>query len=352
MKILFSVIAGLILIPVLAFGLFLLYINLTDYQPEPIEELQTLYAAGNPSIDPNNLSITIWNIGYAGLDKDMDFFYDGGRKVRNSREATRQNLSNIIAFMQTQQSDIWLLQEVDFDAHRSYGIDQSGMIGQAMGNYHLTKAVNYNVPFVPVPLRQPMGGVLSGQITLSKSLPRLARRYAYPLIAGWPDRLFLLDRCFVETRYELDNGAELVVLNTHNSAFVNKQLLMNKELEVIRNKMLREFELGNYVIAGGDWNMNPPSFRPVNGYGGHRFEAVPVSVPNELLPKGWQVAYDSSIPSNRFLNQPYLKGSTGTTTIDFFLISPNIILKSVKATDLGFGPSDHHPVRIEIALRY
>ncbi len=351
MKILFSVIAGIILIPALAFGLFLLYINLTDYQPEPVEELSTLYASVNPGLDTENISLITWNIGYAGLNSDMDFFYDGGHRVRDSKEATRDNLNQIITFMLANPADIWLIQEIDFNAHRTYGLDQSAILGQALRDYHQTKAINYKVPFVPVPLREPMAKVLAGQTTLSKPMPRLARRYGYPLIAGWPDRIFLLDRCFIETRFELQNGAELVVLNTHNSAFVKNQLLMDKELEVIRNKMLREFELGNYVIAGGDWNMNPPDFRPSEGYGGHRFEAVPVSIPAELLPKGWQLAYDSSIPSNRFLDQSYVKGTTRTTTIDFFVVSPNISVKSVKAIDLDFGPSDHHPVKLEVALR-
>jgi endonuclease/exonuclease/phosphatase family metal-dependent hydrolase len=351
MKMLFSILAGIILIPALAFGLFLLYINLTDYQPEPVEELTTLYAAGNSALNSEDITLITWNIGYAGLDSGMDFFYDGGRNVRTTLEATRDNMNQIITYMLANEADIWLIQEIDFDARRTYHLDQSAILMQALRNYHQTKAINYKVPFVPVPLREPMGKVLAGQITLSKSAPRLARRYAYPLIAGWPDRMFLLDRCFIETRYELDNGAELVVLNTHNSAFVDNQLLMDKELEVIRNKMLREFELGNYVIAGGDWNMNPPAFRPEGSYGGHRFEAVPMKLPAELLPKGWQLAYDNNTPSNRFLDQPYTKASTRTTTIDFFVVSPNIIVKSVRADDLNFGPSDHHPVRLEVALR-
>ncbi|HMM12381.1 MAG TPA: hypothetical protein PKE03_09845 [Bacteroidales bacterium] len=351
MKKIFSIVAGLVLIPALALGLFLLYINLTDFQPEPVEELTTLYAPGNPSFDHENLSLITWNIGYAGLDNSMDFFYDGGSKVRTTPESTRDNLNRITAYIVSNPADIWLLQEVDFDARRTYRIDQSADLGRALPDYHMTKAINYKVPFVPVPVNEPMGRVLAGQVTLSKPMPRLARRYAYPLIAGWPDRLFLLDRCFIETRYDLDNDAELVVLNTHNSAFVENQRLMEKELEVIRNKMLREYELGNYVIAGGDWNMNPPAFRPADGYGGHRYEALPVSIPAELLPKGWQLAYDSQIPTNRFLDQAYVKGSTRTTTIDFFVVSPNISVKSVKAYDLSFGPSDHHPVRLEVSLR-
>lgn len=36
------------------------------------------------------------NIGYAGLGDNMDFFYDGGRRVRDSRERTARNLKEIV----------------------------------------------------------------------------------------------------------------------------------------------------------------------------------------------------------------------------------------------------------------
>lgn len=350
MKTFLKFLGGGFILLLLFFGLFLFWINYTDYMPETVEELQiTQRKLHLPQMD--GLTLISWNIGYAGLGKEMDFFYDGGKKTRTDEAATRRYLEQIKLFMQQEVADIWLLQEVDFKAKRTYKINQAEYLSNALSDWNYVQAVNYDVPFVPVPLRSPMGQVKSGMMTFSRFSPRLARRYAFPQIAGWPDRMFLLDRCFIETRYGLQNGAELVVLNTHNSAFVDDQLLMQQELEVIHSKMLREYELGNYVIAGGDWNMNPGNFNPVNNYNGHYFVDVPVVIPNDFLPFGWQIVFDPSAPTNRNLHESYTKGSTGSTSIDFFMVSPNVEVNSIKVIDLGFENSDHNPVKLYVKLR-
>jgi len=343
-------IGGISLITVLLIGLLLFYINFTDYSPDTMEELPIVHRLPG-SIQSDAISLISWNIGYAGLGKEMDFFYDGGRGVRADAGLSRVWMEEIVSVLKAQQADIWLLQEVDFKAGRSYKRDQSVAIAAALTGYNSVQAVNYNVPFIPFPIKQPLGSVLSGMMTLSEFSPRLARRYAYPQIAGWPHRMFLLDRCFIETRFALGNGRELVVLNTHNSAYVNKQLLMEKELEVIKGKMMREYEIGNYVIAGGDWNMNPPGFRTGISDNGHVLEAAKVTIPADFVPAGWRLAWDASVPTNRKLNEPYTKGRTPATTFDFFIVSPNVTVQKVEAIDLGFSCSDHHPVKLNAILR-
>ena len=71
---------------------------------------------------PDTLTILSWNIGYAGLGDNMDFFYDGGRRVRDSRERTARNLKEIVETISRVNPDIALLQEVDLDSRRSYRI--------------------------------------------------------------------------------------------------------------------------------------------------------------------------------------------------------------------------------------
>lgn len=345
-----QIVAGIALVAVLLSGILLFYINFTDYSPDLMEELPVVHRMPG-IIQSDAISIISWNIGYAGLGREMDFFYDGGRRVRAEASLSRSWMDEIVQIMQKFPAQIWLLQEVDFKARRSYNRDQSLAISTALNGLNSVQAVNYKVPFVPFPLREPMGQVLSGMMTLSEFSPRLARRYAYPQIAGWPQRMFLLDRCFIETRYPLENGRELIVLNTHNSAFVNKQLLMEKELEVIKRKMLREYELGNYVIAGGDWNINPPGFSAGVSLGGHVLERAKVAVPSDFVPAGWRLAWDAKVPTNRKLHEPYTKGETPTTSFDFFIVSPNVTVQHIEAIDLGFSCSDHHPVKLSVILR-
>ena len=78
-------------------------------------------------------SILSWNIGYGALGDDADFFLDGGKEVRaSSKERVHENLQNIIKKIKALNSDIAMLQEVDVNSKRSYGINQSRIISNNM----------------------------------------------------------------------------------------------------------------------------------------------------------------------------------------------------------------------------
>ena len=75
--------------------LFLIYASVSDYKPELTE---IVFETENPdTINVNkDLNLMIWNIGYCGLGEDMDFFYDGGKQVRTSKENVIENFNFII----------------------------------------------------------------------------------------------------------------------------------------------------------------------------------------------------------------------------------------------------------------
>lgn len=351
MKKILKILLYIILFVVLAFGGFLLYITLTDYQPDKVENLMSENIPEAKPIEKDTFNLITWNIGYAGLGAEMDFFYDGGHNVRPSEEMVKKYLNGIENFVSKHDTvNFWLIQEVDKNSHRSYGIDEVKLITKAKKNSIGIFAKNYDCPFVPVPLYEPMGSVEAGQMTFSQYPFSEAKRYAYPLIASWPDKLFLLDRCFILTRFPLKNGKDLVVLNTHNSAYVYDSLLRVKELNIMKQKMLEEYKKGNYVIAGGDWNANPPLYEPAGNYNGHRFVPSKVKMSVKTFPEEWKWAYDPSAPTNRQNYKPFVKGENGTTCLDYFVVSPNVNIINVKTIDLNFEDSDHNPVYLKIAL--
>ncbi len=352
MKKFLKTILWIVVIVVLAFAGFILYITLVDYKPEPVESLLSVDKDNIEVVQIDTLNLITWNIGYAGLGAEMDFFYDDGKKVRPSKEMGRKYLDGIKQFIaQTDSIDFWLLQEVDFKSKRSHYFDEVKEITDIKKGTHYVFAKNYDVPFVPVPITDPLGYVKGGMITFSEYTMAEATRYAYPLIASWPDKLFLLDRCFILTRFPLASGKDFVVMNTHNSAYVYDSALRVKELNILKEKMLEEYAKGNFVIAGGDWNANPPLFKPSGQYNGHRFVPSQVKMAENTFPKGWTWAYDTSAPTNRQNYQAYVKGENGTTILDYFILSPNIELLRVQTIDLNFENSDHNPVFMKIALK-
>jgi hypothetical protein len=73
--------------------------------------------------------------------------------------------------------------------------------------------------------------------------------------------------------------------------------------------------------------------------------------PEAWTPPGFHWAFDPAVPSLRATDRPYAPGETFLTTVDGFLLGPDVALLSVRTEDLGFGPSDHHPVTMEVELK-
>ena len=285
--------------------------------------------------------------------KSQTFFYDEGKMVRSPEKLVRKNLTGIMAFLEERKegTDFFLLQEVDRAADRSAQTDQLLEIAAKLPDFTYAFGQNYLVSYIPIPILEPMGSVSSGLANYSRYMPVESFRGAYQGNYDWPTYLFFLDRCFLLMRYEVKGGKELVVINTHNSAFDDGSL-KKKQMEQLKTVLMEEYEKGNYVVVGGDWNQHPPDY--------HGFELFPIQkkpenaylfVPSSYPASGWQWVYDPSIPTNRSLSAPFDPDTTQRSIIDFFLLSPNIELKSVKAWSMDFEFSDHQPVGIEIKLR-
>jgi endonuclease/exonuclease/phosphatase family metal-dependent hydrolase len=348
MKTFVKIIAGIILLAVLIFGFLIIYATLDDYKPK-IQEL--VFKSDNPDTYPglSEIDILIWNIGYCGLSDDMDFFYDGGKQVRTSKKNVLRNLESVINLLKTNDTlEFILLQEVDKNSKRSYHINEYDSINNRLSGYWSFFGKNYDVFFVPLPPNEPMGSVESGLQTLSRYVPGNSSRWSFPGKFGWPKSLFMLDRCFLVNRYPLRNGKELLIINTHNSAY-DGGALKKHEMAYLQKWLMDEYAKGNYIIVGGDWNQSPPAFKPE--YIDNVFDDVDFAlIANDFMPDGWQWVYDPKVPSNRRVISPYVKGKTPTTVIDFLLISPNIEKKNVETINLDFKYSDHQPVLAKLKL--
>jgi endonuclease/exonuclease/phosphatase family metal-dependent hydrolase len=291
--------------------------------------------------------ILTWNIGYAGLDASMDFFYEGGSRSRQSKEKTCENLQKICSFIKSNDTvDFILLQEVDIDSKRSYNINEFNEIKTAVPSFSSYFSINYNAAYVPLPLKNPTGKILSSLAFCTRNEVCSLKHFAYPNTMKLPLRTFMYDRCFIAARYNLKNGKQLLIINTHNSAFDNgKQRI--EELSFLKQFVTDEYRRGNYIIAGGDWNQTPPSYTGDVQYTKH-FAAF--KIPHDFFPNDWQW-FTGDIPTNRYLDKPYASGQSSTATIDFFLVSPNVECVNIKTVDLEFAHSDHNPVIARFRLK-
>lgn len=339
-----QVIAALIFL----FILFLVFATISDYKPP---EKEIIFASNQPDTINTELKISflLWNIGYCGLGKDMDFFYDGGSQVRTSHETTVKNLESIQKFLSNHDScQFILLQEVDQKSKRTYRINEVETFSTTLSNHNPFFAKNYKVKFVPVPPTSPMGMVNSGVLTFSEPVPSSSIRYNFPGDYSWPTNLFMLDRCFLVNRYPLPDGKEFLVINSHNSAFDDGSLKA-AEMDYLKKFLLDEYEKGNYVIVGADWNQNPPGFSPKEFSSELTYERFQLNaIEKDFMPEGWEWIYFPSVPTNRNLATPYDPQQSTLTILDFYLLSPNLHSSLVKTIDLSFENADHQPVILDL----
>lgn len=346
----FHFLIGLSLLIVAFISLFLIYIYFNDYKPEEISSISV--ESNKELILPTNteLNMTTYNIGYCGLDKNQDFFMDGGTMSRSSSKSQTQiNLNEILSFLDEQESDFLLLQEVDKGSSRSFNINQYEILNKTLTQYGSTFGTNYLVKWVPVPIINPMGYVNSGIATFSKYRIDSATRIQLPGKEMWVRQLFDLDRCITENRVPVANGKEFVLVNLHLSAYDKGGKVRQHQISYLQSYITKEYQIGNYIVLGGDWNHLLSAELTKR-----RFSSWPewlVELPKDFLPEGFKWVVDEKTWTVRDNKTKYVENETFTTIIDGFLFSPNITVIAVNGHDLGFEHSDHNPVSCIFELK-
>lgn len=336
----------------LAAGL-ILWLSVCEFKPADVTDVKvesnSQVGEFSPFLD-QELTVISWNIGYAGLGKDSDFFMDGGENVSSADQDTvTASLLGIYKQLYTgdNQAGIYMLQEVDKNSARTYGMDES----DCLGIYNSTYALNYSCPFVPYPL-PPIGRVNSGLLTTTMYDIDSSERISLPCPFDWPVSTANLKRCLLVSYLPIEgSSSKLVIVNLHLEAYDDG------EGKIAQTKQLREFiqseyEKGNYVIAGGDFNQVFPG--GIEKYPNEHPDLwEPGIITEDIMPEGWSLAYDLETPSCRLLNQPYDPEDIENTqyyVIDGFIISPNVELISVETLDAGFEFADHNPVQLKVKL--
>lgn len=128
----------------------------------------------------DEVSILSWNVGYAGLGEESDFFMDGGKQTRApSKAIVEKNMDGIVATVQSMAADFTFLQEIDAGpSTHVYGIEEAGRL-RTETQLDSAHALNYKCAFVPYPI-PPIGRVNTGLMTLSTAPIASAERIALP----------------------------------------------------------------------------------------------------------------------------------------------------------------------------
>lgn len=335
--------------------LVVLFFVITEYKPDDIIRLDSEYESTGEKSAPGGIRILSWNLGYTGLDKSTDFFLEGGTSTeRTPLSRQRENLDNIIDFIGSQEADVCFIQEVDTSSQRSYKVDQLYTLASRLTGYEVYYGLNYKSPFVPSPVKFPIGKVESGLTTMSRFAVEQAERHQLPGSFSWPVKIFHLKRCLLVSRIPSPvENKYWYLINLHISAYDDGSMRA-QQLEYIKELITALYEDGHYVVAGGDWNSLFPGVEK-DSFGSYTTDEEHLfwlqKIPDGWTPADWQWCYDKNVPTARSLDQPYVEGENFTTIIDGFLVSPNLRVDEVKGYNLRFEYSDHNPVAVTVSIR-
>ena len=352
MKKVFKIIGGILIVIIALAAVFLGVMTAWEYRPEAVENIEVpeAMAEGEGLKAGQSFSVLTFNTGYAGLSKDEDFFMDGGSKVApESKALVEQNIAGIAGILADQQTDIYFLQEVDLDSDRSYHMNQAEAYTSELGMPGLF-AYNYKARFVPYPFPM-IGKVESGLYTMTGLNVSEASRIALPVSFSWPVRTCNLKRCILMSRLPIEGtDKELVLMNFHLEAYDSGEGKI-AQTKLLVSLLQEEYDKGNYVIAGGDFNQ---TFEGIDKYPiWNEEDWAPGTLMNADLPEHFSFAVSDNVPTCRLLNGPYSGNyqDSQVYVLDGFIISDNITLENVENIDVGFEYADHQPVRLEVKLK-
>ena len=272
-------------------------------------------------------SALTYNIGFGAYTPDFSFFMDGGKsswaKSKDCVLDTVQGAGDLAASLNP---DFAMIEEIDLDSTRSYHVNEYDILRNCFPNDYYVFAQNYDSAFLFYPFTQPHGSSKSGIGLFSKYPVTSALRRSLPISTSF-SKFLDLDRCYSISRVPVDNGKELVIFALHMSAYGNSDAIREGQIAMLSADMQKEYEVGNYVLCGGDFN--------------HDLKAS----------DGDEEERNAMWNSARNADMAYVPDVTYTVTLDGFIVSDNIECLTYENVDTGYSYSDHDPVYMEFKLK-
>lgn len=334
---------------------YVLYVVCTYSRIPDNQQLTVEGVAEESTVEVNkNYTIVTQNLGFGAYSQDYTFFMDGGKESRGrSKEEVMRNINAGIEKVLSLNPDFVLFQEIDLDSTRSYHVNQYDMLKAKFPNTSSVCAVNYDSAYLMYPFLEPHGASYSSMVTMSNYTITSSIRRSLPISTSI-SKFLDLDRCFSVSRVDVENGKELILINVHTSAYGGSDEIRNAQIKMLADVMKEEYEKGNYVICGGDFNhdFTGDSFEKINEIGS-TFEWAQ-RLPIWLFPEDF-IRCDNYkdnvfLPTCRTCDIPYKPGNL-TIILDGFIVSPNVECIEVENIQTDFSYSDHCPVKLIFSLK-
>ena len=381
-----KIIGSVLAVILLALAGYIIYLYASYHRIEDNLQLQvettrgtaneTTNETNNETTEANTLttgkkySALTYNIGFGAYTPDFSFFMDGGKSSwAKSKESVLETIQGAGELAASKDPDFAMIEEVDLNSTRSYHVNEYNILKDCFPDYYYVFAQNYDSAFLFYPFTQPHGSSKSGIGLFSRYPVTSALRRSFPVSTSFT-KFFDLDRCYSISRVSVDNGKELVIFALHMSAYGNSDAIREGQIAMLAADMQKEYEAGNYVLCGGDFNHdlkasadeeNPETGKEdqSNSNSDREYESWAYPFPREELPEHFSFCLDQLSKEERSnlwnsvrnADMEYIPGETYTVTLDGFIISDNIECLSYENINTGYSYSDHDPVYVEFKLK-
>lgn len=278
---------------------------------------------------------------------------DGGKSSwAKSKKSVLKTVKNAGNLTKSYDPDFALIEEIDLNSTRSYHVNEYSILKKCLKNYDTVFAQNYDSAFLFYPFTQPHGSSKAGLALFSRYPIKDSLRRSLPISTSY-NKFFDLDRCYSISRIPVDNGKYLVIFQLHMSAYGNSDKIRKGQIRMLSADMKKEYEAGNYVLCGGDFNHD---LKAAEDDDSTDRESWAYPFPRNMLPEHFSFCMDQ-LPkkenlwnSSRNADMKYIPGKTYTVTLDGFIISDNVKCDMYKNINTGYSYSDHDPVYVKFEL--
>lgn len=333
---------------VVLFGAFVGWVYLSTLQPDRVQSAPLTTRENAPLVPlGEKVKLMNWNVQFMA-GKSYYFYYEGGSDTRPTSEDIARTTEEVARVIKEEDPDIILLQELDDGAKRTDHEDQlENLLARLPDEYGShASAFYWKAAFSPHP--KILGSVGMKLSVISRYKIKSATRYQLTLKPdNWFVRQFDLKRAVLEVVLPRDSTKDLVVFNTHLTAFAFGTDVRRHQVGEIKSLLNEKSSAGNPWVIGGDFNLEPPG-RKLERKGS---EAIKPLFDEHRAAPGYEEVNGSSPEDwyTHFPNDPDIKSPN--KTIDYFFLSDNLSLGDhyVRQEDT-LDISDHMPIVAKVSL--
>lgn len=357
----FLILVGIV---VLVIGGYLAYLQVNFYRNVDGSPVDITADSGQKKVLDVGGTYTAltYNIGFGAYDPSYTCFMDTGVMAdgtptqgthawATSEQQMYKDLDGVRKVVEENHPDFCCIQEVDQRSDRTFGSDQVEYLTSQLSGYGNTYALNFHTAYLAYPFNEPLGFVRGGLLTLSRYDIAQATWGSYPIDMSFITKFTDLDRGFTVNRIATDDGKQLVVVDSHMSAYDSGGIVRAQQLQALNVFLTAEAAKGNYVIVGGDYNQTIGGTESSFDSGQQTPSWVATFDEGDLAKGFHMVKADNlyDVPTCRGADIPWQKGFDYTCVIDGFIVSDNVTADA-RNIETDFANSDHNPVLLTFKL--